>query len=305
MYFFHKCFFVVLAIIRIWIAINNTSPEITEPDGDSAEKHSENQEINDVINHLMDLNVSQDTEETNGNAGDIDLNAKNDIEVFVKFEPKFERSEDEVKDLPFVEFDPNDINDNSSDGNSRASAAASMYKSQTNSILLNKQKLLKINDGKRFKCEYCAFTARYKYNIKRHHMIHESDAIKPFKCNHCDYASRYKGNLKVHLRTHDRQKLLGIVQNPKNGLLKCTHCYQQFTKWHILINHLIHSHKNNQRLFNCSRCMRPFLQKTEKDNHEIRCQSHSAAKPFRCVTCNKSYRQKNGLKYHLDSIHFN
>lgn len=165
-----------------------------------------------------------------------------------------------------------------------------------------------------------------KENFSTKH--NESNAIKFFKCNECDYVARRKGNLKNHQHIHDRQKLIGVVQDPSNGLYKCTHCAQQFTKWNSLRSHLTKSHKNNQLVLNCVQCLRRFSQQNEKERHEIRCQArryecylckkyvakrisdmlnhvrtHSGAKPFKCSVCKRCFRYKYNLKRHLDSIH--
>lgn len=131
------------------------------------------------------------------------------------------------------------------------------------------------------------------------------------------------------LRSVDRnKKLIGIARHPADRTYKCTTCAQQFTERRFLEMHFTKSHRNERRLFNCARCVRPFTQKIKKENHEIRCEirryecylckkyvvtrmtdmqrhmrSHSGEQPFKCPVCNKCFRYKNSLKYHLVAVH--
>lgn len=148
-----------------------------------------------------------------------------------------------------------------------------------------------------------------------------------FKCNQCPLAFSWDSNLKRHQKIHIREKSMGVVQD-RNGLYSCTHCIRQFQEFTSLKIHMRTIHKNNQYLFNCTHCMTSFTRENEKNAHESQCQRrryecflcksfdtvhksqmedhmrlHSGAKPFQCAVCNKFFRLKKSLKYHLDFIH--
>lgn len=135
----------------------------------------------------------------------------------------------------------------------------------------NRRKQPKPDANGFYRCKVCKYSTQVKPNYNRHRMKHSANAVKPFKCEYCDYAAREKFNLEKHQRMHKQQHLMGIVQDPIDGMFKCTHCDEEFMKWHYLRMHLTKSH--NQRLFNCVKCMRQFAQKIEKERHEFRCQS--------------------------------
>lgn len=251
----------------------------------------------------------------------IEVNVKHVVNVEAKSEIQLEMDE-----LPMVQFDPIKANEATNVQMNIAEAETLNVQQQQPSSSSNAQKRLEHGAGKRFRCTDCAYTSEYKFTLKRHLRIHES--IKPFKCSHCDYASRRKDDLTMHQKVHVREKLMGVVQNPSDGLYKCMHCDRRFTQIRFLSTHVTQTHMNDQRLFNCSRCMRRFIQETEKQSHELGCKScrfecylckkyvtknktnmqthmriHSGAKPFGCMICNQHFGRKYHVKRHLNSVH--
>lgn len=305
--------------------------EIVDSDDGSVVEVQQMQAANDSEEDQTDSNVllafnDGDANHRQNGAGIND--ASNGAEIHMKREAKVE-IEIEMEDLPFVAFDPNENSDNFRAENGVVAAEFSNVQIQSNPLAnAQKQPKQKHISGQVFKCTDCKYSTLHKFHFTRHQQIHDTSAIKPFKCEHCNYDFRQKSNLKRHQRMHERQQLTGIVQDPNDGLFKCTHCDRQFKKGTNLRKHLKVSHKNNQRLFNCAKCLRRFALKAEKETHEVRCQNrsyecylcktyvtrnifdmrrhmptHSGAKPFECTICNKRFRYKLSLIRHLSCVH--
>lgn len=150
---------------------------------------------------------------------------------------------------------------------------------------------------------------------------------KRFNCKHCDYSTKFKCALKKHQRIHANGKLIGIKAH-SNGLYHCTLCIRKFTDIGHLSKHM-KLHKDNRYVYECSCCMRKrFERKVDKDKHESRCKgrhfechlcklyataykvdmqchmrTHSSAKPFRCMVCEKFFQKESSVRHHLNSIH--
>lgn len=151
---------------------------------------------------------------------------------------------------------------------------------------------------------------------------------KPFECTQCPRAFRFKCQLKIHKKVHICQKSMGVVRD-QNGHYLCTHCGRPFRLFRSLRSHITKSHKNDQNLFSCAHCSGLFKLENMKNAHERQCHKrrcyecylcrsfktvfktdmkdhmrlHSGIRPFQCAVCNKYFRMKEGLKYHLDFVH--
>ena len=104
-----------------------------------------------------------------------------------------------------------------------------------------------------------------------------------YKCGKCDYVAGSKFNLKRHHQVHDGQRLVGVIRDPKDETYQCSSCDKRFIELGFLASHIKKSHMSNQRFFNCMRCMRSFANKLNKDRHEIRCDNRS----YECYICRK------------------
>lgn len=203
--------------------------------------------------------------------------------------------------LPLTSFDPNQSND-TSDIVIGGIASTSMDGQRSNMPQIcsptNGQKKMKRNAGKRFKCKQCKHT------------------------------TNRKGHMKRHQQTHDRENSMGVKRNSDDGMYQCTLCIQKFKQLSGLCSHMKKVHKNNRYLYNCTQCMRRFVEEVDKDTHEMQCEerlyecflckryntrkesdlqihmrTHSGIKPFRCEVCGKSFRIKSDLRRHLNTVH--
>lgn len=194
---------------------------------------------------------------------------------------------DEKENIPVVTFDPNLENDRSSRG-----SGSIMQQSSSSLITVNQSKRIGGN----------------------------------FKCKHCDFSFNSKTTLKKHQPVHANGKLIGVKAD-LNGMYRCTLCIRRFTNVCNLSKHM-KVHNNNQYLYDCVRCMRQFDLVRDRNRHESQCEgryyechlckvyvaklkihmqyhmrTHSGAKPFLCLACNKFFQTKSGLRQHMNIIH--
>lgn len=140
-----------------------------------------------------------------------------------------------------------------------------------------------------------------------------------------DFASQHRRGLKCHKRINGNWIEIKI---DSRGIFHCIYCVRQFKNLLALSLHMKKSHKTDQYVYDCGRCLRQFDQKAEKDRHESVCEGHyyechlckvyvtkrksnmqvhmrmhSGVKPFHCTVCNKSFQTKSFLRIHLNFIH--
>lgn len=148
-----------------------------------------------------------------------------------------------------------------------------------------------------------------------------------FKCTHCDKGFPFKSKLERHAQIHAKGNLMGCKAD-SNGFYRCTLCVRRFVDVGHLSTHMQKSHKNGQHLHSCTRCLRQFARKTQRNRHERRCdgllyechlckvyvtsrinnmqkhmRKHSGAKPFDCQVCGHSFTVLCNLRKHLNIVH--
>lgn len=172
---------------------NSSDAPIEDPDSDDKLIEVEGIDANeDQTGSNTSLDVDNDVTSLDTASFHADAN---DTEIFVKQEFKAE-IDDEMIDLPLVEFDPNKGNGSLTAESGSIAAESSSKQIQSNSS--NAQKKLKRNGAGQFECTVCGFSSRYKKYLNRHQQIHGKNAAKPFKCRQCSYASRFKWGLNRH-----------------------------------------------------------------------------------------------------------
>ncbi|XP_075897261.1 zinc finger protein ZFAT [Nelusetta ayraudi] len=116
-------------------------------------------------------------------------------------------------------------------------------------VTLKSHRLSHTDEGKRFQCSECDFTAVSKPSLLRH--MEQHTEFKPFRCGHCRYSCNSPGPLKRHYKMkHPDQKYHNTGPGLPNsaetleqqGAMKCPQCeFVYSTKWE-LNRHLKNKH---------------------------------------------------------------
>ena len=154
-----------------------------------------------------------------------------------------------------------------------------------------------------YRCDLCnkTMTTKYPGNFLRHLKIHLKGTVfaiekRNFICFTCGEAFK-EGNA---LKSHNAAKHNG----PKP--YRCDHCNRSYALRNVLMKHIRKTHLRNEIISSssgrrikehrCTFCPKVFLSKESWQTHQYK---HTDEKPFKCLICCKSYRDKKGLKIHL------
>ena len=107
-----------------------------------------------------------------------------------------------------------------------------------------------------------------------------------YRCHFCGKSFNTKPDVTRHLRTHTGDRPF-----------KCPLCEKSFTCKSSLKTHL----KNHiGKSISCSYCDKKFNVDSDRVRHES---IHTGQKPWRCLTCGKSYSCKSTVKVHIRTAH--
>lgn len=151
------------------------------------------------------------------------------------------------------------------------------------------------------KCEIFADVEQKKKSIKSTKRTKADKTIKAKRKTRSKNVSRtrvacsmcpkriYRATLNVHMvESHSE------MERP----FECFHCHKQF-KRHTHVCYHLRTHYSDERNFICHMCGDAFVLNAELTKHIFN--RHSDVRPFKCDHCDKRFKNRNALKVHMRS----
>lgn len=150
---------------------------------------------------------------------------------------------------------------------------------------------------KKFECDYCEQSFKYKQDFNEHVNLHTADIV--YKCDddNCNYITLSASGFSAHK-----------ISKHSDVRWKCFYCDMVFTgqssqlKSHILRNHTKISGKNGRdELFDCDICDYRSTSMSRINNH-VR-EVHDGEQNYKCDVCDKTFFAYRVLRGHVKLMH--
>lgn len=143
-------------------------------------------------------------------------------------------------------------------------------------------------------CEICEKSFTGQAYLKLHMQLHND--IKKFKCSKCDDMFPTKNCLKIHMKKHTK------VKN-----FKCDLCQKLFVSKITMEKHRqTHEGQPIDCLVKCNQCDRTLhssLLRTHMTRAHPAVHEDDVKRPYKCMTCGKSFIVKINLNLHIRVVH--
>jgi uncharacterized Zn-finger protein len=146
------------------------------------------------------------------------------------------------------------------------------------------------------KCGQCHKIFFNNKHFQEHSDMHKG--TKRYKCTTCNKAFTLQHHLTSHLHVHlGAEEKAKVKAGWKNN---CYFCSKKFDRPSLLIIHMvIHT---MEKPFKCITCRKTFTENSSLTKHK-RCHSEETRSAFKCDTCEKSFTQKVNLSTHHKTVH--
>ncbi|KAF7285543.1 hypothetical protein GWI33_010540 [Rhynchophorus ferrugineus] len=158
-----------------------------------------------------------------------------------------------------------------------------------------------------------------KYSLQKHKKrFHCSDSLL-FKCTQCNQGFKKKSLLNSHMVTaHGAEGLYkcdqcslsfvlyhAFMKHKKNHKTYQCDCGEEFQRWTKLCEHKRAFCQEKAKEYKCVICEKIFLRKQALTEHSLVHIEDSQLEIFRCpyLNCNKSYKYKKNLLFHIKTYH--
>jgi KRAB domain-containing zinc finger protein len=146
------------------------------------------------------------------------------------------------------------------------------------------------------RCGQCHKIFFNKRRFKEHSDMHKG--TRRHKCSTCNKAFTQQVNLishsYVHLGAEEKSKVKAGWKNV------CYFCSKRFITPSFLNIHMV-TH-TRERPFKCLTCRKTFTQNGDLTRHK-RCHNEETRSPFKCQTCEKSFTENGSLSTHHKTVH--
>ncbi|ESO07210.1 hypothetical protein HELRODRAFT_76371, partial [Helobdella robusta] len=138
-----------------------------------------------------------------------------------------------------------------------------------------------------FLCAHCEFSSEIADVLEDHRKVSHPGLCGRKLCKKCRVL--YQGD---ELEEHER-----LCSGEKQNWI-CPICQKEFKFLSVMKAHA----RGGEKKFRCDwpNCGKAFC---HTDNLKVHYRRHTDEKPYKCDKCASSYRQKSGLKYHLEKAH--
>ena len=118
--------------------------------------------------------------------------------------------------------------------------------------------------------------------------------IQLFTCDVCGLTVKRNSILKEHMMRHWRD-----LNDKVAGIYKCNVCKRTMKSQHLLKCHE-DLHNEIKTLFACEKCDEKFSEYRKWCVHQ---RVHIGDRPFGCKICDKTFRTRQTMKYHVTRVH--